>query len=98
MLIPYTSKAVEKQEDAAALVTVASAIDTHHFLRGNTRCYRGRHLVATCDIPGTFLQADQPKDDKAIIRSGGSTRVEALAQIDPAAMYRDKIVQFVKRL
>jgi len=45
--------------------------------------------VVTLDIPGAFLQTDQPGDDEVIIRSTG-TMVEWLAKID-SKIYRGKI-------
>ena len=46
----------------------------------------------TADIPGAFLQTDQPEDDKVIIRFDGPM-MEALAKIDPA-IYKEKIQIF----
>ena len=46
-------------------------------------------VFVTADIPGAFLQTDQPEDDEMIIRFGGPMG-EALTKIDPA-IYKDKI-------
>jgi len=45
--------------------------------------------VVTLDIPGAFLQTDQPNDDEVIIHFTGKM-IEWLAKIDPK-IYRDKI-------
>ena len=46
--------------------------------------------MATADIPGAFLQTDQPDDEEVILRITG-TLVDILAKIDPK-VYRSKII------
>ena len=70
-------KAYVKKEDAAAPTVSLPAL----FLSCLQDAIEHR-VVATTDIPGAFLQTDQPEDDEVIIRFDGPM-VEALAQIDP---------------
>ena len=48
-----------------------------------------RRDVATIDIPGAFLQTEQPEDDEVVICFEGPM-VDALIHIDPAT-YKDKV-------
>ena len=75
-------KAYVKKEDSAA-PTVARAALFLSCIQDSTEHW----FVVTADIPGTFLQTDQPEDDEVIIRFDGPM-VEALAKIDPA-IYKD---------
>ena len=46
--------------------------------------------MVTADIPGAFLQTDQPDDEKVILRITG-TLAEILAKLDPK-VYGNKII------
>ena len=59
----HKQKAYAKKEDAAAQ-TFALQVLLLSCLQDSTE---GRK-VTTCDIPGAFLQTDQPKDDEVIIK------------------------------
>ena len=48
-----------------------------------------RRIVITLDVPGAFLQTNQPDDDEVIIRFEGPM-VDSLITIDPA-LYKNKI-------
>ena len=66
-------KAYVKKEDTAA-PTVAIYALLLSYLQDSTECRN----VATCEIPSAFLQTDQSKDDKVIIKFVGPM-VETLA-------------------
>ena len=80
-------KAYIKKEDSAA-PTVALAALFQSCIQDSTE----HQFVVTVDIPGAFLQTDQPEDDEGIIRFDGPM-VEVLVKINPA-IYKDKIQIF----
>ena len=76
-----------KKEDSKA-PTVALAALFLSCIQDSTE----HRFVVTDDIPGAFLQTDQPEDDEVIIRFDGPM-VEALTKTNPA-IYKDKIQIF----
>ncbi|MEL7196301.1 MAG: reverse transcriptase domain-containing protein [Bacteroidota bacterium] len=73
-----------KEETASPTVSTEAV-----FLTGVLEAAEGRH-VAVMDVPGAFMQTDQPPDEEVIIRLQGKM-AEMLAKVDPE-LYTEKMV------